>query len=106
MNAGSFRSVAFETYRAARERDCFLNKRAQLLRLGQSGDDSIVARVNQRGREVSQHRDAVFCRPPEFPMGFKMTHDPLSYCTASSNSSSSPLRSSIEPSPEPGIGLP
>src|SRR5882724_5889599 len=106
MNARSFRSIAFETRSAARKRDGFLNKRPQLLRLGQGRDNSIVTRINQRGCEVSQQRDTVFCWSPEFSMGFKMTHVPLSYCTASSNSSSSPPRSSIEPSPEPGIGLP
>src|SRR6185503_3290244 len=127
VDALDFRPISFQARGPARKGNRFFDKRTQLLRFWQSRHDAILARINQRSREVSQHRDAVFCCSPQFPMGLKMTHDsyprgtrlkrviftgetpvpPLPYCTASANSSfSSSPRSSTAPSPDPGIGLP
>jgi hypothetical protein len=82
MQSADFRGASFQTECAARQRDCLLNKRAQLFRFWQSGYDAIFARIYQRSREVPQHGDAVLCGSPELPMGLKMTHYLLSYCTA------------------------
>jgi hypothetical protein len=74
VNAGDFRTIAFQARGAARKSDCLFDEGSQLFGLRQSRHDAVLARINQRRREVSQHRDAVFCWSPQFPMGFKMTH--------------------------------
>jgi hypothetical protein len=69
------RVVARQRAGALRQRDDALDEGAQLLRLRHGRDDALVARVDQRGREVAEHRHAVLARPPEFPVCVQVSHD-------------------------------
>src|SRR5215213_5657560 len=54
----------------ARQRDGALDKRSQLLRLRQSSDDALLARVDQRRRQVAKHRVAMLAGATKFSMCF------------------------------------
>ena len=60
--------VALQCTRALGERDGALDEGAKLLRLLHGRLDALVARVDERGREVAQHGHAVLARPPQFPV--------------------------------------
>src|SRR6185437_5274332 len=61
-------TIVSKAARAARQRDRAFHKRSQFLRLRQSGDDALLARVDQRGRQVAQHRIAMLTGATEFSM--------------------------------------
>src|SRR5690349_13607631 len=79
MHAGDFRAVAFKAHCSSGKGDRLFDERTQFLGLRKRGDDAIVARIHERRGQIAQQRDAMFCCPPKFSMGLKMTHDPLSY---------------------------
>src|SRR5215213_3323947 len=62
------RAIVRQTARPARQSDRAFDKWSQLLRLGQSGDDTLLARVDQRGRQVAQHRVTMLTGATEFSM--------------------------------------
>jgi hypothetical protein len=61
-------TIAGKTTRAARQRDRALDERSQFLGLWQRGDDPLFARVDQRSRQVAQHRVAMLACATEFSM--------------------------------------
>jgi hypothetical protein len=64
------RLVALQHRSLPRQRDRALDKGAQFFRLRQGRDDALVARVNERSREVAQHRHAVLGRSPQLTVCF------------------------------------
>jgi hypothetical protein len=62
------RAIVRQAARPARQSDRALDKRSQLFGLRQSGDDALLVRVNQRGRQVAQHRMTMLTGPTEFSM--------------------------------------
>jgi hypothetical protein len=61
-------------------RDQLLRQRAQLLGLGQRGDDALVD--DQRGELVAEHGEPVRRGPPELAASLRVTHGFLSRSAA------------------------
>ena len=74
MQAHSLGPIAFQICRAPRQSDRALDERAQLFRLWERGDNAFVGRVDERSRQISQQRNAMFRGPSEFSMCLKMAH--------------------------------
>src|SRR6185369_9149153 len=60
---------------STRQGDSALDEGPQLLRLRQSRDDALFPRVDQRGREIAQHRVTMLAGATEFSMCLKVSHD-------------------------------
>jgi hypothetical protein len=53
MNAGGIGTISSQTGRATGQSDRALDERPQLFGLRQRGNDAILARINQRGGQVT-----------------------------------------------------
>jgi hypothetical protein len=61
-------TVVSKTARLARQGNGALDERPQFLRLRQSGDDAFLARVDQRSRQIAEHRMAMLTGATKFSM--------------------------------------
>src|SRR5690606_32088737 len=62
--------IAVKVLRLSGQRDRLFDKRPKLFRLGNSGNDVLFLRIDQRRRHIAKHRHAMFRRPSQFPMCF------------------------------------
>src|SRR6185503_15976138 len=69
------RTIVGKTASLARQRNSALDKRPQLLCFRQSGDDAFLARIDQRSRQVTQHRVTMLTGTTKFSMCLKVSHD-------------------------------
>src|SRR6185312_9944314 len=71
----SVRTIVGKTASLAREGNSALDERSQLLRFRQSGDDAFLARIDQRSRQVTQHRVTMLTGTTKFSMCLQVSHD-------------------------------
>src|ERR1051325_3804664 len=69
------RTIVGKTASLAREGNHALDKRSQLLRFRQSRDDTFLARIDQRSRQVTQHRVTMLTGTTKFSMCLQVSHD-------------------------------